>query len=98
MARWPEKVYTTYKRMCKESKKDSVSEKDFVFLFKKQQRILMYMAKLGRPSPWVVSPIDDKFSIYAGVQGGTVVINILTQEEIKAFGVGEAGGKKRVSI
>lgn len=98
MARWPEKVYTTYKHMCKDAKKEPVAEKDFVVLFKKQQRILSYMVKLGRPFPWVISSIDDKFSLHAGVQGERVAVNILTQEEIKAFGVGEAGGKKRSNI
>ena len=98
MARWPEKVYTTYKRMCKDTKKAPISEKEFVTVFKKQQRILSYMIKLGRPTPWIVSQIDAKFSIYAGLQHGTVAINILTHEEIKAFGVGEMGGKKRSSI
>ena len=98
MARWPEKVYTSYKKMCVEAKREPVAEKDFVVLFKKQQRILSYMTKLGRPFPWVVSSIDDKFSLYAGVKGERVAVNILTQEEIKAFGIGEAGGKKRSDI
>ncbi len=98
MARWPEKVYTTYKHMCEEVKKEPVSEEDFVVLFKKQQRILSYMIKLGRSLPWIVTTIDDKFSLHAGIQGERVAVNILTQEEIKAFGIGESGGKKRSNI
>ncbi len=98
MARWPEKVYTTYKQMCEASKKDPMPEKEFIALFKKQQRILSYMINLGRETPWVISPIDNKFSLHAGVKGQNVSVNILTQEEIQAFGVGEAGGKKRSSI
>lgn len=86
MWRLPDKVYTTYKRRCKELKREPIERKQFKDLFSRQRRYLsrlidMYPGK----SPYLTMDIDGKMTLFAGVEQGQIQVRVLTQVEHDAF-------------